>query len=58
MKNLAHSASFHSMENIAPSKPGIKHLAKALARGPDNGSRILLPQFQPENRFPLFLELL
>jgi putative SOS response-associated peptidase YedK len=24
--NLAHSASFHSLEKIAPSKPGIKHL--------------------------------
>jgi hypothetical protein len=27
VKNLAHSASFHSMEKTAPSKPGIKHLA-------------------------------
>lgn len=26
MVNLAHSASFHSTEKIAPSKPGIKHL--------------------------------
>jgi hypothetical protein len=26
VKNLAHSASFHCMENIAPSNPGIKHL--------------------------------
>jgi hypothetical protein len=26
VKNLAHSASLHSRENIAPSKPGIKHL--------------------------------
>src|SRR3954463_8066377 len=26
MKNLAHSASFHSTEKIAPSKAGIKHL--------------------------------
>ncbi|GLK72381.1 hypothetical protein ACFSKM_25830 [Ancylobacter dichloromethanicus] len=25
MKNLAHSASFHSCEKTAPSKPGIKH---------------------------------
>ncbi|WP_236613476.1 hypothetical protein, partial [Xanthomonas hortorum] len=25
MQNLAHRASFHSMENNAPSKPGIKH---------------------------------
>ena len=27
MQNLAHSASFHSAERIAPSKPGIKHIA-------------------------------
>jgi uncharacterized protein with PIN domain len=27
MENLAHSASFHSGEKIAPSKSGIKHLA-------------------------------
>src|SRR6056297_1390124 len=27
MTNLSHSASFHSIEWIAPSKPGIKHLA-------------------------------
>ncbi len=27
VKNLAHSASFHGMENIAPSNPGIKHLS-------------------------------
>src|SRR3954463_11915998 len=26
MKNLAHSASFHSTEKIAPSKAGIKHI--------------------------------
>ena len=26
VQNLAHSASFHSKENNAPSKPGIKHL--------------------------------
>src|SRR6202166_2866025 len=26
VENLAHSASFHSKENNAPSKPGIKHL--------------------------------
>lgn len=26
MKNLAQSASFHSIENIAPSKPGIRQL--------------------------------
>src|SRR4029077_4438545 len=28
VENLAHSASFHSMENTAPSKPGIKHLER------------------------------
>jgi hypothetical protein len=36
VKNLAHSASFHSKENNAPSKPGIKHGSgpiKVLARG-------------------------
>ena len=27
VENLAHSASFHSDEKIAPSKPGIKHLS-------------------------------
>ena len=26
MENLAHSASFHSREETAPSNPGIKHL--------------------------------
>src|SRR6185503_10125438 len=26
VKNLAHSASFHCLENNAPSNPGIKHL--------------------------------
>ncbi len=37
VKNLSHSASLHSRENIAPSKPGIKHLAEldaAIARDP------------------------
>ena len=29
VKNLAHSASFHSREKIAPSKPGTKHLDDA-----------------------------
>src|SRR5215204_1936528 len=28
MKNLAHSASFHSGEKSAPSKPGTKHLVR------------------------------
>src|SRR6516165_9006594 len=30
VKNLAHSASFHSRERIAPSKPGIKHLGRVI----------------------------
>ncbi len=30
MKNLAHSASFHAGEKIAPSNPGIKHLNRAI----------------------------
>jgi hypothetical protein len=29
VKNLAHSASFHSREKFAPSNPGTKQLAKA-----------------------------
>jgi hypothetical protein len=34
VENLAHSASFHSKENNAPSKPGIKQLgAPRLLRG-------------------------
>jgi hypothetical protein len=32
VQNLAHSVSFHSKENNAPSKPGIKHLVDT-ARG-------------------------
>jgi hypothetical protein len=28
VENLAHSASLHAGENGAPSKPGIKHLAR------------------------------
>ncbi|MCU4162076.1 hypothetical protein AiwAL_18630, partial [Acidiphilium sp. AL] len=28
MKNLDHSASFHLLENIAPLKSGIKHIAR------------------------------
>ena len=35
MKNLAHSASFHSRENNAPSNPGTKHLKAA---SPASGS--------------------
>jgi hypothetical protein len=30
MKNLAHSASLHCEENIAPSKSGIKHLVSGV----------------------------
>ncbi len=30
VKNLSHRASFHSLENNAPSNPGIKHLADIL----------------------------
>jgi hypothetical protein len=45
VENLAHSASFHSKENNAPSKPGIKELGRrrvpavgvaGLASIPDN----------------------
>lgn len=32
MKNLAHSASFHAGEKIAPSNPGIKHLENWIRR--------------------------
>jgi hypothetical protein len=32
MKNLAHSASFHSTEKIAPSKAGIKQLARSIGK--------------------------
>jgi hypothetical protein len=31
VKNLAHSASFQSLENNAPSNPGIKHLERVAA---------------------------
>src|SRR3954453_23984242 len=47
MKNLAHSASFHSTEKIAPSKAGIKHLVRnkavyiALGVQPDGTKDIL-----------------
>ncbi|WP_284314170.1 hypothetical protein [Labrys miyagiensis] len=30
MENLAHGASFHSLEKIAPPKPGIKNLVHLL----------------------------
>src|SRR5436190_23847242 len=32
VENLAHSASLHSLENNAPSNPGIKHLADRAER--------------------------
>jgi hypothetical protein len=32
MENLAHSASFHSNEKSAPSKPGTKQLARKIHR--------------------------
>ncbi len=31
VENLAHNASFHSLENNAPSNPGVKHLGAPLA---------------------------
>jgi hypothetical protein len=31
VKNLSYSASFHSLEHIAPSNPGIKHPVRWLA---------------------------
>src|SRR6476661_7324998 len=33
VKNLSHSASFHSRENNAPSNPGIKHLVHRRSAG-------------------------
>jgi hypothetical protein len=36
MENLAHSASLHSKDNIAPSNSGIKHLVSLLSGGPDS----------------------
>jgi hypothetical protein len=41
VKNLAHSASLHSRENIAPSKSGIKHLVKRPVPAP--GWELLRP---------------
>jgi hypothetical protein len=41
MENLAHSASFHSGEKIAPSKSGIKHLVYALLLDPQADLRDL-----------------
>ncbi len=40
MQNLAHSASFHSREKTAPSKPGIKHLAGSALVGAAVGALI------------------
>src|SRR6202051_5080863 len=43
VKNLAHSASFHSMENSAPSNAGTKHLGKLpshLPKGTEPDSRL------------------
>ena len=45
VKNLAHSASLHSRENIAPSKSGIKQLVKL--------ERLLIVEFQ--DRVLIFL---
>jgi hypothetical protein len=38
VENLAHSASFHSWENNAPSKRGIKHLKLWLVDQPGRGA--------------------
>src|SRR6478736_153761 len=43
MKNLAHSASFHSTEKIAPSKAGIKQLGFLLGSDKALSRHILLP---------------
>jgi hypothetical protein len=37
VKNLAHSASFHSLEKIAPSKSGTKQLGHKLIKGIPSG---------------------
>src|SRR3712207_4372182 len=45
MENLAHSASFHSNEKSAPSKPGTKQLGmEAGNRLPTRGTIMMLPQ--------------
>jgi hypothetical protein len=44
MENLAHSASFHSGDKSAPSKPGIKHLVQQ-GRINAGASKGLLPEF-------------
>ena len=55
VKNLAHSASFQSLENNAPSNPGIKHCAL------DESNNVLLDTTWPPNfthshaKFPLEL---
>src|SRR3954453_20497248 len=52
MKNLAHSASFHSTEKIAPSKAGIKHLMRSFEFGESTLGSLarLLRARDPENR--------
>src|SRR5215211_2145710 len=44
MKNLAHSASFHSNEKSAPSKPGTKHLRARVGAGGELLLGALLPK--------------
>jgi hypothetical protein len=56
VQNLAHSASFHSKENNAPSKPGIKQLGPGLwPRETDlidkKDPTILDAQYKPVERF-------
>jgi hypothetical protein len=49
MKNLAHSASFHSTEKIAPSKAGIKQLAWLESTAPrvrELKQPVVLPSWQ------------
>src|SRR6185436_18300214 len=52
VKNLAHSASFQSLENNAPSNPGIKHLERAQGSSLSRGeiSKIVSPSAY-ERRF-------
>jgi hypothetical protein len=51
MKNLAHSASFHSSAKSAPSKPGIKHLAEGsegpLGTDPADDDGVATLDFEP-----------
>jgi DNA-binding transcriptional LysR family regulator len=53
MKNLAHSASFQSLENSAPSNRGIKHLGLGMSIVPDVAvadsiPNIIVRPLQPE----------